>query len=270
MVARAGVYVAIPRLTEYSFTVDVPSTEFLNFCTPAGFDQITVGTSQPAQTSGPPPSDLRPCPSQQFQTLCSQYGLIITGGMPTVDPSGSESTPPPTKATPAATLFPCLTNNQTAPAYWVRPVIPELWTMLASAQHTNSTYTLTDMLIPQKGNAASPLSYASHDETYYILFGTATFLLGYRVEQVGSGDFVFIPRGTVFALRVDSENTRALVWHTPSGIIEGCRPLMGGRPAEDRTEPPADLEGPDVDPGVFMARAKELGIRILAVTDPLK
>jgi mannose-6-phosphate isomerase-like protein (cupin superfamily) len=159
----------------------------------------------------------------------------------------------------------------------VKPAIPELWIQLAASTQTGGVYSLTSMLFPAPGNAAAPLSYTSHDESYYILDGKATFLLGDHPEPVGKGAFVFVPRGTVFGLRVDGkegEKMRALVWHTPGGIIEGCLTLMGGVAAgegeEEREKVPQGLRGPQVDPMVFMGRAKEMGIRILAVGDPLK
>jgi mannose-6-phosphate isomerase-like protein (cupin superfamily) len=269
LTAKAGDFVAIPKLTKHSFTVDAEITELLDFYTPAGYDQIIIGTSHPALMPGPPPSDLPLASSHQIKTLYAQYGLKDIGSVPTIDESKKQPSRQLTEVTPAEAPSPFLTNRQTAPAYWVMPVIPELWVVLASGEQTNNAYTLTEMLFT-KGNAAAPMEYGSTDETYYVLDGKATFLLGDHVEEAGKGDFVFIPRGTIFGLRVDSAQMRALLWHTPSGIIEGALPLLGGKLAKDRTSPPADLERPSVDPEVFMAHARALQIRILAVSDPLK
>jgi mannose-6-phosphate isomerase-like protein (cupin superfamily) len=218
----------------------------------------------PAQTLGAPPGGLAAAPAGQAKVLSAQYGVTDLGAVtPTL--------------LPGATLTPFHSNATTAPAHWVKPAIPELWIQLAASTQTGGVYSLTSMLFPSPGNAAAPLSYTSHDESYYILDGKATFLLGDHPEPVGKGAFVFVPRGTVFGLRVDGkegEKMRALVWHTPGGIIEGCLTLMGGVAAGEgegeREKVPQDLRGPQVDPMVFMGRAKEMGIRILAVGDPLK
>jgi mannose-6-phosphate isomerase-like protein (cupin superfamily) len=71
-----------------------------------------------------------------------------------------------------------------------------------------------------KGNVAGPMRYDNIDEIYYVLDGRITLLLDHRIEEVWKGDFAFIPRNSVFVVRVDSETARALIWHTPSGIIE--------------------------------------------------
>ena len=115
------------------------------------------------------------------------------------------------------------------------------------------------------------MSYDNHDETCYILQGDATFLLGDLEEKVKTGDFVFVPRGTVFALWIDSKDgMRSLIWHNPSGIIESSLPLLGGKEAIDRTKPPDNIERPKLDMDVFMGLARATAIRILAVPDPLK
>lgn len=253
-----GQFIGIPKLTQYSYVVEATDTELLFFYTPAGPEQIVIGAGHPAVEAGPPPTKLPTIPEERIETLASQYDLNRIGGHKT-------------KSTLHASPSPIL-QHETA-AYWVQPAIPELWIQLATGTQTDNAYTLTEMLFAH-GNAAAPLSYGSRDEIYYILDGNAAFLLGDHVEQATNGDFVFIPRGTVFALRVDSQSMRALVWHTPSGIIEGTLPIMmtGGQSAGQKRSlpPPEDLKRPQVDLATFVAQARALGINLLAVKDPLK
>ena len=88
-----------------------------------------------------------------------------------------------------------------------------------------------------------------------------------------AGHFVFIPRGTVFALRVDSETMRTLIWHTPGGLIESCVPMLGGAAVpegEEREQLPEGLKPPGGDMEMFAAKSRALGIKFCAVADPLK
>ena len=267
--ARANDFIAIPKLTQHSLTVDHANTELLDFYTPAGYGQIIMGILLPALEPGPPPADLSLASTHQTSMLYSQYGFHNTES---ASLEGIRDTLPSSKtvkSAPASAIVPFHANGQSAPAYWVIPAIPELWIQLASGDQTGDSYTLTEMLLT-KGNAAAPMKYGNRDETYYILEGQATFFLGDRIEEAGTGDFVFIPRETVFGLRIDSDKVRALIWHTPSGIIEGALPFLGGVPAENRTSPPTDLERPSMDLQKFMEHARSLQIHVLAIPDPLK
>jgi hypothetical protein len=52
--APPGTFVAIPGDCEHSFTVDDANTQILNFYLPAGFEQLLIGVSHPAEERGPP------------------------------------------------------------------------------------------------------------------------------------------------------------------------------------------------------------------------
>jgi hypothetical protein len=186
-------------------------------------------------------------PFHQFQILSAQYGLTKVNSIPDFGKGNEKPFWEGIGAIPGSTLCPFQASSDTAPAYWVKPAIPELWTILASGAQTAIAYTLTGMLLT-KENAAGPMRYDNIDEIYYVLDGSITRLLDHRIEEVWNGDFAFIPRNTLFAVRVDSETARALIWHTPSGIIEGALSMVGAVPAEDRTKRPANLERPPMDP----------------------
>ncbi len=53
--------------------------------------------------------------------------------------------------------------------------------------------------IPADAPGAPPHVHENEDEIYYILEGTAHFLLGDRVETAGPGDTVILPRGEFHA-----------------------------------------------------------------------
>lgn len=57
-----GEMVWLPRDVPHSFLVDAPDTRFLEFITPAGFEEFHIDTSEPAEsrslpTPGPPDID---------------------------------------------------------------------------------------------------------------------------------------------------------------------------------------------------------------------
>ena len=53
--------------------------------------------------------------------------------------------------------------------------------------------------IPARAPGAPPHAHQNEDEIYFILDGTAHFLLGDRVETAGPGDSVILPRGEFHA-----------------------------------------------------------------------
>lgn len=141
-----------------------------------------------------------------------------------------------------------------------------LWTVLASGEQTGGSYCMIEQLLPQ-GPAAPPHLFADRDEVFYILDGEATFLLGDRVEKASKGALVFIPRGTVHGFRVDSPTMSVLNLHTPAGF-ERLLPVTG-QPATERSLPPKDIKAKDVDQQVLSMIMGEIGMRRLAVADPL-
>lgn len=266
-IAKPASFIHIPRGTPFDGTYDEEETELLFFSVPAGVEQLIIQTATcSAQGPGAPPKEINETKKEQLEKVCELYGLRYLSSLP------ASKTAPAVNAIIPATPKAYVIDPANAPSFWVQPGIPELWTILASGPQTGGVYTLTDMSFT-KGNAARPMKYASHDETYYVLAGQATLLLNERVEKVSKGDFVFIPRGTVFAVRSDSEDEmfRVLMIHTPSGIIEGSLGMLPCVEAEDRSKPPPDLgsKRPEIDPVVAMARLRGLGIDILAVADPL-
>src|SRR5690606_33937364 len=64
-----------------------------------------------------------------------------------------------------------------------------------------------------------PHIHRREDETFYLVEGSLTFLLGPERVTAGPGDFVNVPRGTVHCFRNDGDGVaRMILTFTPSGI----------------------------------------------------
>ena len=59
----------------------------------------------------------------------------------------------------------------------------------------------------------------SHDELFYVLEGEFLFLVGERQFDAPPGSFVFVPRGTVHAVKVvGTEPGKVLIAYVPGGL----------------------------------------------------
>lgn len=261
LVAKRGTFVSVPRLTEHSFTVDAPETQLLNFYLPAGWEQLLIGIAYPAERNEPPPPDIPMAPPHLVDKLAADYGQTAILGQPFRDAPDPKKMR--TKPTPGATVFPFLAHSKDRQGYWNAG---GLWTVLASGEQTGNSYCLIQQLLPQ-GPASAPHLFVDRDEIYYILDGQGTFFLGDRVETAEKGALVFIPRGTVHGFRVDSPTMLVLNLHTPAGF-ERLLPHTG-QPATERRLPPQDMKTRDVSREVVTRIMGEVGMRYLAVADPL-
>ena len=55
-------------------------------------------------------------------------------------------------------------------------------------------------------------------ETFYMLAGEISFLVGDEIKIARAGDFLMVPRNTRHAFRVDSETARFLNGYTPASL----------------------------------------------------
>jgi hypothetical protein len=78
---------------------------------------------------------------------------------------------------------------------------------------------------------------------------------------------VFIPRGYVHGVRVDSEEAHCLNLHTPGGFDKFIELLDA--PAAEKTLPPASFEDKVVDARTRSRLMNKIGMRAIAVADPL-
>lgn len=138
--------------------------------------------------------------------------------------------------------IPLLHRLSSAPAYWWLDI---LWIVLVSGEETGGRYSLMHETLPV-GAGAPPHRHTWSDEHFYILEGEVTFLVGDKIRKGAPGDFVFVPRNTRHAFRIDRQAV-FLNGYTPSGLERAVMELA--MPAPRRTLPPkAATPPPELTP----------------------
>jgi quercetin dioxygenase-like cupin family protein len=128
----------------------------------------------------------------------------------------------------------------------------------AAAEQTGGAYGLIEQVAPP--GMASPwhLHYAE-DESFYVVEGEMTFLVGDERISAGPGTYVFGPRGIPHGFRVEGEQpARFLLMATPGGfesfVLELAEPATGpGFP------PPAPPDMANIIPAAAARRIEILG-----------
>jgi quercetin dioxygenase-like cupin family protein len=131
---------------------------------------------------------------------------------------------------PGSELF--IHNVDSAPAYWW---LDDLWIVLAEAKDTGGRFSMMEELLP-KDSGPGPHKHTWSDETFYILDGEITILIGDEIKTARTGDFLMVPRNTRHAFRVASETARFLNSYTPASL-EACL-VEWAMPAPERALPP--------------------------------
>jgi len=152
-------------------------------------------------------------------------------------------------------------SAETAPAYWLVDV---LWLVLADGRDTGGRFSLMEQLLPQ-GAGPGPHKHTWSDETFYMLDGQITLLVGEETRAASKGDFVMVPRDTRHAFRVDSPTARFLNGYTPASLEALITELA--TPATARTLPPP---GVAPQPRMTPDSLRRYGMDILAEPDPLR
>ena len=134
--------------------------------------------------------------------------------------------------------IPFVLNVDTAPAYWWLDI---LWIILAKGEDAGGRYSLMYEALPN-GSGAPPHKHTWSDEHFYILDGEITFLIGDEIKTCRKGDFLFVPRNTRHAFRVDSEIAAVLNGYAPSGLELAVAELA--LPAPSRSIPPKHATPP--------------------------
>lgn len=89
----------------------------------------------------------------------------------------------------------------------------------ADSETTNGAYSFVEA----SGTiGATPHVHHGHEEAYYVVEGSVTFLLGDDPVTVAAGGFVLVPRETMHAFRSEGE-ARLLILHSPGGFEEYFR-----------------------------------------------
>jgi quercetin dioxygenase-like cupin family protein len=146
-------------------------------------------------------------------------------------------------------------------AYWWLDI---LWVILADAGDTGGRFSLMDELMP-RGAGPGPHKHTWSDETYYMLDGEVTFLVGDEIIKARKGDFLMVPRDTRHAFRVDSETARFLNGYTPASLEAAVIELA--MPAPERVLPP---KGIAPMPRMTPEQLRRYGMDIVPGPDPLR
>jgi quercetin dioxygenase-like cupin family protein len=164
---------------------------------------------------------------------CSSKEIFAGLAPPTKEIIMTTNTPITHRPMPGSEPF--IHNVDSAPAYWW---LDDLWIVLAEAKDTGGRFSMMEELLP-KGSGPGPHKHTWSDETYYMLDGDVTFLVGEEIKTARKGDFVMVPRNTRHAFRVDSETARFLNGYTPASL-EACVVEMAMRTTE-RVLPPKEF-----------------------------
>lgn len=263
--AGAGSLVVVPRFTEHSFVVDAPGTQLLNFYLPSGFETFLMGFSHPATRNELPKKGEVPLPPPELVLQLSRdYDQLAVPGIPMATTKRPEPHEFITRANPDAVVPPFLSAAESSARYWHGG---ERWSVLADGPRTEGSFCLFDVC-GYRGAGVPPSVSVSADSFLYVLEGTVDVLLGDHVRTAGKGDFVFLPRGVPHARRTTSERARLLCLRTPAGF-ERVLGLLGER-TDSLAPPPPDWTGPKVDGERAQRVFDDLGLRRVAVSDPLK
>ena len=122
-------------------------------------------------------------------------------------------------------------------------------------------YCLVEAVVPP-GLGAPPNHHAGETECFYVLAGTAEFVIDGQSRSAGPGTHVAIPDGAVHAFTATgAEPARMLILNAP-GHMHAQFFTELGRPVPDETVAPAPMDGPPDIPRV-VAAATAAGMTIL-------
>ncbi|WP_313949557.1 cupin domain-containing protein [Frankia sp. AvcI1] len=106
--------------------------------------------------------------------------------------------------------------------------------MKASRDSTGGSLSFLEASIPP-GSGPPPHIHTLEDEAFYILSGSLEFRSGGQSRQVGTGDFIHVPRGVGHSFRNNGVHAVRMVFlYTPGGFenffVEAGEPAEPGRP----------------------------------------
>jgi quercetin dioxygenase-like cupin family protein len=121
-----------------------------------------------------------------------------------------------------------------------------LVTVKAGGPETQQRLTIVQILHPP-GYAPPMHRHLAEDESFYVFSGTALFESDGDRFDVGTGDFVFLPKGSAHTFLVGAEPFHCLVITAPAGFEDFV--AEAGAPAERRELPePVPLDEAAVGP----------------------
>jgi mannose-6-phosphate isomerase-like protein (cupin superfamily) len=123
-------------------------------------------------------------------------------------------------------------------SFWV---LGDHYTFKLSSEETMGSLAVVELTaFPQNG--PPPHIHHREDESFYILNGTFSVLVGHETFDAAAGAFVHIPKGTLHTYKnIEGEPGRLLVILTPGGFENLWREI--GEPAQQDSTPPAPPKG---------------------------
>jgi quercetin dioxygenase-like cupin family protein len=134
-----------------------------------------------------------------------------------------------------------------------------LLTFLATGEETRGEFALMEQ-VARKGNVPPRHIHHREDETFYVVEGEMTFLVGDKTIKATAGTMVFAPRNIPHSFTIDSEQVRILVMVSPAGaegFFKAC-----SVPAPSMTLPP-HTETPYAEIQKMMALAPTYGFEFV-------
>src|SRR4028119_375657 len=118
-----------------------------------------------------------------------------------------------------------------------------LATIKATGEETGDLYSIVEILEPEGARAPLHL-HRKEDETFYVLEGEMTFLMGNETIKARPGSFVFGPKDVPHTYTVDSGPAKLLFLLSPPGLdgfLEGASAPANAAPprASPRAAPAA-------------------------------
>jgi quercetin dioxygenase-like cupin family protein len=142
--------------------------------------------------------------------------------------------------TPIQSFEPFVSTAKESPAYWFLDI---LWVVHATGEQTQGRYSIIEQWMPN-GVGPPPHVHAFEDEAFWVMEGEMTVEVGGKTFVLGPGAMGHIPRNTVHAFKVTSQEVcHVLNFYTPAGFEQA---LVGSaRRAVRRELPPPGLDAHD-------------------------
>src|SRR4051794_8602214 len=140
----------------------------------------------------------------------------------------------------------------------------DLYRFLITGFESDGAYFAMEAIVPP-GGGPPPHIHRHEDETFYIVEGECSILLGEEWITARVGDFVNVPRGTVHGFHNrGTETMRMILTFTPAGIEKFFEDTL--QRTLDPTAPIPD--NTDAVAARYVAAAPRYGIEFLIDSDP--
>jgi quercetin dioxygenase-like cupin family protein len=150
-------------------------------------------------------------------------------------------------------------RTETGPAFWGPG---DRYTFLVTGEQTGGAYFVMEALVPP-GGGPPPHIHRNEDETFYMVEGECTIIVGDKTVHARTGDFVNVPRGTVHCFSNNSSVTaRMIVTFTPAGMEGFFEETL--EPATNRNAAPPQNNTAVAEK--YVAAAAKYGLEFVATT----